>query len=62
MKDTDSVFDEIEAEWCAEEETRSGGSKAWQAEDETRGAEDSEEEDWRITQWEENDEPIYERG
>ena len=45
VKDTDSVFDDIEDEWRAEDETRSGGGNE-------RGAENSEEEDWRDTQWE----------
>ena len=53
--ETDSEISEREAERRAEEETRSGGSNE-------RGAANSEEEDWRDTQWDENGEPIYERG
>ena len=50
--DADSILSEREAEW---RETRSGGSNE-------RGAANIEEEDWRDTQWDENGEPIYERG
>ena len=53
--DVDSMLSQREAEWRAEKETRGGGSNE-------RGAENSEEEDWRDTQWDENGEPIYERG
>ena len=53
--DADNMLSESEPEWRAEEETRSGGSNE-------RGAANIEEEDWRDTQWDENGEPIYERG
>jgi len=54
--EVDSMLSEREAEWSAEEETRSNGSNE-------RGAEDNEEEEyWRDAQWDENGEPIYERG
>ena len=60
---TDSMLDEREAEWSAEEETRSSGGNEreaeWRTEEETRsggsnerGAENGEEEDWRTAQWE----------
>ena len=55
---TDSMLDEREAEWSAEEETRSSGGNE-RTEEETRsggsnerGAENGEEEDWRTAQWE----------
>eukprot|EP00802_Teleaulax_amphioxeia_P002800 Tamp_02803.p4 GENE.Tamp_02803~~Tamp_02803.p4 ORF type:complete len:308 (+),score=69.02 Tamp_02803:998-1921(+) len=60
---TDSMLDEREAVWSAEEETRSSGGNEreaeWRTEEETRsggsnerGAENGEEEDWRTAQWE----------
>ena len=55
---TDSILDEREAEWSAEDETRSSGGNE-RTEEETRsggsnerGAENGEEEDWRAAQWE----------